>query len=125
MSNITSSNELISLSQTQPDLLQALRLQLMKDFGSGFNPTEISVNIETSAQQLVQDSVSYLKPIFLSNRTQFMSILYRVDLPEKSYLRLLLKAENLQTKEHVVDDITMALLNRALQKVLTRRIHRS
>jgi hypothetical protein len=102
--------------QTQPDLLAQVLNQLYKDVN--LNPEELpwESDSELAYEKFYSGFRSHVDQRFNSNRSRFMQLMYRVDIPQSKYEQALRLTED----EDRIDKLTHLILNRVLQKVLTR-----
>ncbi|MFT5723892.1 MAG: hypothetical protein ACI9JN_001009 [Bacteroidia bacterium] len=121
---ITSGKALINEIQTyqqlevRNDLLQEVVAQLNKDFGSNL----IDIQWDSDKHNPYHDFIFQVKRelgrLLKSEKSTLMSILYRVDVFE-SKLRVVWTLDH----EDQIKKLTELILNRELQKVLTRKLH--
>ncbi|MCO4818450.1 MAG: hypothetical protein KC517_02415 [Bacteroidetes bacterium] len=115
MSNIDTYAQL----ELHNDLLQAVIDQVNKDFGSSEIELKWDADSSNPFNEFVSQAESIVEHLLLTNTTFLKSALYRMDVFE-SKLRM---AWTLDHKDQV-KRVTELILNRALQKVLTRRMYK-
>lgn len=101
----------------KPDLLQEVIQQLHKDLSLPDNSLEWHVENPNAYDLFLRDFRKYVKQ--LVNKGDLMSVLYRVDVPESQYRKVL----NINEKQRV-EQLADLILNRELKKVLTRRFYK-
>jgi hypothetical protein len=73
---------------------------------------------EATAFREIKDQLKpFLKKLFKKDKQVFQSMLYRIDISEKHYRKLLRETEIEQT----ADELAELIIRREFQKVLTRR----
>ena len=113
--------KLTSYSQLEhhDDLLEEVINQVNKDFGSSQISFEWRLNKENPYLDFIQQVEQTVEALLLKDMTVLKSALYRMDVFE-SKLRM---AWTLDHKDQV-KRLTELILNRALQKVVTRKMYK-
>ncbi len=114
MSNIDTYAQL----ETHNDLLEAVINQVNKDFGSSEIELKWDSNTDNPFNAFISEAEGVVEHLLLTNISFLKSALYRMDVFE-SKLRM---AWTLDHKDQV-KRITELILNRALQKLLTRKMY--
>jgi len=96
---------------------QIIRLtieQIIKDFGSLLPELVLSGNNSTLFDELTTQISAALQQIGKSNRTGFQSLMYRVDIKERDFIKL-------SSGKKSFDELAEKIIQREFQKVLTRK----
>lgn len=91
------------------EILNATVEQIKKDFSFFSLPVHFSGNRETAYNELCEQIHPHIKKLQETNYEQLLSVLYRIDVPEK---QITLNAEHL----------TDLIIKRCLQKVVLRKL---
>ena len=100
-------------------LLHEVIDQLNKDLASDNDPLEWLETDASPYDGFVHRVERYFRNLLSGSRRQLMSVLYRVDLPEKKTNQIWVLEDEARVKK-----LTEMVLNRELQKVVTRRLYR-
>ncbi|MBK5285334.1 MAG: hypothetical protein JJE25_08005 [Bacteroidia bacterium] len=104
--------------------LEVIRMtaeQVKKDFS--FHNVEItfSGNELTAYAELKAQLTPLLAKLFLKNRTQLMQLLYRIDVPERDWKKVLA----INDKDDQAEKLSAIILEREFMKALTRKFYSS
>ncbi len=102
--------------QVEPDLLQKVLDQLYKDVNLSREELPWDVSLPNPYEVFLVKFKEMVEYWYMNNRGKLMRVLYRVDVPQSKYERTLLTS----TSDTRIDKLTELILNRVLQKVLTR-----
>lgn len=100
----------------QPEMLSKVLDQLYKDLN--IDSVAFPWNFGNPDAYVIfhHNLTNYISSLYTNNSTKFMRMLNRVDISEKIYKGLLLTTDD----DNVINKLTDLILNRALQKVITR-----
>ncbi len=101
------------------DLLEETIAQLYKDLSIDETTFRWQADLPDAYDQFRKDVESYVFEVLKMNRRVLMQLLYRVDISEKKSQTIWAFDENTRAKM-----LTEMVLNRELQKVLTRRLYK-
>ena len=97
-------------------IIQETAEQITRDINlDGFN-IHFSGNPKTAFPELMNQLLPLVSKIFNTDKVFFQKLLYRVDIPEKEYKKVLSKSDH----EGIDEALTALIIRRAFQKVLTR-----
>ena len=91
--------------------------QVVKDFGIFGIDFTFSGNALTAYEELKQQIKPVLFELFQRDKTRFQALLYRIDISEKQFRKMIGTGENEDFPAMMAD----AILQREFQKVLTRK----
>ncbi|MBK6446716.1 MAG: hypothetical protein IPQ03_01980 [Bacteroidetes bacterium] len=108
-----------SLEKYRHDLaiVRETAAQVMKDFGVLGLEIRFSGDPFSAYEELKEQIAPVLFELFQNDRSRFQSLLYRIDLSESTFRKLL--GEN--TPSNFSHNLADMILQREFQKVLTRR----
>lgn len=104
--------------------LEVIRMtaeQVKKDFS--FHNIEItfSGNEMTAYAELKAQLTPMLSKLFAENRTQLMQLLYRIDVPERDWKKVLA----IESEREQAEKLSAIILEREFMKALTRKFYSS
>lgn len=92
--------------------------QMIKDFGMYGVEITFSGNPDSAYRELVSQAEPALEKLFRENRNAFMSLLYRIDIPEKSMNDLMVN----EKRPHFFSKLSEMVVEREFLKVLIRKL---
>lgn len=101
------------------DLLNETVEQIKKDFSENGLTVSFTGNTQTAYTELFKQIHPFIKKLLISGYPQLMSILYRIDIPEK----LFKTAINLPMDD-ASEQLTHLIIKRELQKVVIRNFYK-
>jgi len=102
--------------QVEPDLLQKVLDQLYKDVNLSSEDLPWDASLPNPYETFLAKFKEMVAYWYMNNRAQLLRVLYRVDVPQSKYERTL----HTSTSDTRIDKLTELILNRVLQKVITR-----
>lgn len=103
--------------------LEVIRMtaeQVNKDFAMQQMEITFSGNEMTAYEELKAQLVPLMKTMLAGNRTQLMQLLYRVDVPERDWKKVVMM-ENAAAQAQKLSEI---ILEREFMKAMTRKLFR-
>ena len=92
--------------------------QVMKDFGMSGIEITFSGNPDTAYRELLEQAQPALKNLYKENSGSFMSLLYRIDIPEKKFREVTSQFKG----EDFFNKLAEMVIEREFMKVLTRKL---
>ncbi|MCB9251935.1 MAG: hypothetical protein H6605_05670 [Flavobacteriales bacterium] len=99
-------------------ILEALLVQLEKDTGLDYTKVVANAKDPEFLANLNSDLEHYLKKVSGQSNTNFMHLIYRTDISQK-------KLSTIGPEEDYFGALSKMILNRMLQKVITRTYYKS
>ena len=110
-------NNILSKQNDKAKILSSIILQLEKDTGLDYTAVEIPEDISNFILILKKDISNHLKKIATQNQTNFMNIIYRVDISQN-------RLEKLKMDEQYYENLAELVLDRLFQKTITKIYYR-
>jgi hypothetical protein len=92
--------------------------QLKKDFAMHGLEIKFSGNEQTAYDELIVQVTPLLQKLFKENRAKLMQLLYRVDIPERDWKKVL----SMENKDAQAEKLSAVILEREFMKALTRKM---
>ncbi len=100
------------------EILTAIVFQLEKDTGLNYTTTSVDAENPLFLENLRKDLANHLKKIAGQNQTNFMHLIYRVDITQA-------KLKKLNMNENYFSNLAELVLNRIFQKTITKRFYKN
>lgn len=92
--------------------------QVMKDFGMSGIEINFSGNPDTAYSELLKQAQPALKNLYKGNPGSFMTLLYRIDIPEKKFREVSSQFNG----EDFFNKLAEMVIEREFMKALTRKL---
>lgn len=110
---ISNFNNQLYQQNDKAKILSSIILQLEKDTGLDYTKVKIPDDISNFILCLKRDISNHLKKIASQNQTNFMNIIYRVDISQN-------RLEKLKMDEQYYENLAELVLDRLFQKTITK-----
>lgn len=110
---ISNFNNQLSKQNDKTKILTSIILQLEKDTGLDYTAVKIPEDLSNFIIFLKKDIANHLKKIASQNQTNFMNIIYRVDISQYHLKKL-------KMDKQYYENLAELVLNRLFQKTITK-----